>query len=49
MQLAMKILPYKIHSLSLRWEDLGVQVMETMKRELGQEHPDTLTNMNNLA
>jgi Tetratricopeptide repeat len=26
-----------------------VQVMETTKRVLGQEHPDTLTSMNNLA
>jgi len=26
-----------------------VQVMETRKRVLGQEHPDTLSSMNNLA
>jgi hypothetical protein len=26
-----------------------VQVMETRKRVLGDEHPDTLTSMNNLA
>src|SRR2546423_15531309 len=35
-----------------RWkeaEDLGVQVMETRKRVLGQEHPNTLTSMANLA
>jgi len=35
-----------------RWkeaEELFVQVMETSKRVLGDEHPDTLTSMNNLA
>ena len=35
-----------------RWkeaEDLGVQVIEMRKKVLGQEHPDTLTSMNNLA
>jgi hypothetical protein len=35
-----------------RWkeaEDLQVQVMETIKRVLGPEHPSTLTSMNNLA
>ena len=35
-----------------RWkeaEELLVQVMETFKRVLGQEHPDTLTSMANLA
>ncbi|KAH8724301.1 hypothetical protein GQ44DRAFT_618470, partial [Phaeosphaeriaceae sp. PMI808] len=35
-----------------RWkeaEELEVQVMETRKRVLGEEHPDTLTSMNNLA
>ena len=35
-----------------RWkeaEELEVQVMETSKRVLGQEHPDTLTSMANLA
>ena len=26
-----------------------MQVMETRKRALGDEHPDTLTSMNNLA
>ena len=30
-------------------EELEVQVMETSLRVLGQEHPDTLTSMNNLA
>ncbi|KAF1975254.1 hypothetical protein BU23DRAFT_435962, partial [Bimuria novae-zelandiae CBS 107.79] len=30
-------------------EELEVQVMETRKRVLGEEHPDTLTSMNNLA
>ncbi|KAN0070150.1 hypothetical protein V8E54_011731 [Elaphomyces granulatus] len=30
-------------------ETLGVQVMETRKRVLGPEHPDTLTSMGNLA
>jgi hypothetical protein len=35
-----------------RWKEaeaLEVQVMETRKRVLGQEHPDTLTSMANLA
>jgi hypothetical protein len=35
-----------------RWkeaEELFVQVMETSLRVLVQEHPDTLTSMNNLA
>ncbi|RDL31839.1 uncharacterized protein BP5553_09241 [Venustampulla echinocandica] len=35
-----------------RWkeaEDLEVQVMETRKKVLGQEHPDTLTSIANLA
>jgi hypothetical protein len=35
-----------------RWkeaEELQVQVMQTRKRVLGDEHPDTLTSMNNLA
>ncbi|CAN9176515.1 unnamed protein product [Alternaria alternata] len=35
-----------------RWEEaeeLQVQVMETMKRVLTDEHPDTLTSMGNLA
>jgi hypothetical protein len=30
-------------------EELFVQVMETRKRVLGAEHPDTLTSMANLA
>jgi tetratricopeptide (TPR) repeat protein len=30
-------------------EDLQVQVMQTMKRVLGNEHPSTLTSINNLA
>ena len=30
-------------------EELFVQVMETRKRVLGDEHPDTLTSMSNLA
>jgi hypothetical protein len=30
-------------------EELEVQVMETRKRVLGAEHPDTLTSMGNLA
>ncbi|KAF2680652.1 kinesin light chain [Lentithecium fluviatile CBS 122367] len=30
-------------------EELFVQVMETFKRVLGEEHPDTLTSMANLA
>jgi tetratricopeptide (TPR) repeat protein len=30
-------------------EELGVQVMETRSRVLGQEHPSTLTSMANLA
>ncbi|KAF2726793.1 hypothetical protein EJ04DRAFT_452655, partial [Polyplosphaeria fusca] len=35
-----------------RWreaEQLEVQVMETRKRVLGDEHPDALISMNNLA
>jgi hypothetical protein len=35
-----------------RWREaaeLFVQVMETRKRVLGEEHPDTLISMNNLA
>ena len=35
-----------------RWEEaeeLQTQVMEKMKRVLGQEHPDTLASMHNLA
>jgi hypothetical protein len=30
-------------------EELEVQVMETIKRVLGAEHPSTLTSMGNLA
>jgi hypothetical protein len=30
-------------------EELQVQVMQTMKRALTDEHPDTLTSMGNLA
>ncbi|KAH7111276.1 hypothetical protein B0J11DRAFT_447596, partial [Dendryphion nanum] len=30
-------------------EKLEVQVMETFKRVFGDEHPDTLTSMANLA
>jgi tetratricopeptide (TPR) repeat protein len=32
-----------------RAEELQVQVMQTRKRVLGDEHPDTLVSMNNLA
>ncbi|KAJ5935998.1 hypothetical protein N7454_005296 [Penicillium verhagenii] len=35
-----------------RWEEaeqLGVQVMETYKSKLGEDHPDTLISMGNLA
>ena len=35
-----------------RWkktEELKVQVMETRKRVLGEEHPETLASINNLA
>ncbi|KAF2023397.1 hypothetical protein EK21DRAFT_105340 [Setomelanomma holmii] len=35
-----------------RWdaaEELEVQVMETCKKKLGADHPDTLASMNNLA
>ena len=32
-----------------RAEELQVQEMQTRKRVLGDEHPDTLTSMNNLA
>ncbi|KAF2189776.1 hypothetical protein K469DRAFT_47842 [Zopfia rhizophila CBS 207.26] len=35
-----------------RWkeaEGLEVRVIETRKRVLGKEHPDTLTSMNNLT
>ena len=40
------------YNLRGRWkeaEELEVQVMETRKRVLGAEHPDTLTSMANLA
>lgn len=30
-------------------EELDVQVMDTTKRVLGPEHPDTLTSVNNLS
>jgi hypothetical protein len=30
-------------------EELEVQVMQTRKRVLGEEHPETLTTMRNLA
>ncbi|KAI1678755.1 hypothetical protein KJE20_12363, partial [Pyrenophora tritici-repentis] len=35
-----------------RWdaaEELFVQVIETSKKKLGADHPDTLTSMNNLT
>jgi hypothetical protein len=35
-----------------RWKEaerLRVQVMESRKRVLGEEHPDTLTSMANMA
>lgn len=35
-----------------RWsgaEELGVQVLNSRKRVLGEEYPDTLTSMNNLT
>lgn len=41
-----------IYSNQGRWKEageLGVQVVETSKRILGQEHLDTLASMNNLA
>jgi hypothetical protein len=41
-----------VYNLKGRWkeaEELFVQVMETRTRALGSEHPDTLSNMNNLA
>ncbi|KAJ5429553.1 hypothetical protein N7491_006569 [Penicillium cf. griseofulvum] len=40
------------YSLEGRWEEaeqLEVQVMETRKTKLGDDHPDTLTSMANLA
>jgi Flp pilus assembly protein TadD len=40
------------HKSQGRWkeaEELMMQVVETRKRVLGQEHPDTLTSMHNLA
>jgi Tetratricopeptide repeat len=49
-------IPLKWNTLTYRnqgrWkeaEELEVQVMETSLRVVGQEHPDTLTSMNNLA
>ncbi|KAH7124548.1 hypothetical protein EDB81DRAFT_872342 [Dactylonectria macrodidyma] len=41
-----------LDTLSRRWkeaEELEVRVMETMKTVLGEEHPNTLTSMDNLA
>jgi hypothetical protein len=40
------------YSLGGRWDDaekLELQVVETRKRKLGADHPDTLTSMGNLA
>lgn len=42
----------KVYRDEGRWkeaEELQVQVMETRKKVLGEEHPDTLTSMHNLA
>ena len=40
----------KIHSPKVnRAEKLEIQEMETRKKVLGQEHPDTLTSMDNLV
>ena len=42
----------KVYRNEGRWkeaEELEVQVMETRKRVLGKEHPDTLTSMGNLV
>jgi hypothetical protein len=47
--MAMVGLAYKLRG---RWgaaEELEVQVMETSKKKLGADHPDTLTSMANLA
>ena len=47
--MAMTGLAYKLRG---RWdaaEELFVQVMETRKKKLGADHPDTLTSMANLA
>ena len=45
--------PFAHHpELPFSWpycESLNVQVMETFKRVLGEEHPNTLTSMANLA
>jgi hypothetical protein len=41
-----------VYTLSGRWkeaEELELQVMETDKRVLGEEHLDTLTSIGNLA
>jgi len=40
------------YDLKGRWrkaKELEVQVIETRKRVLGEEHPDTLTSIGNLA
>jgi hypothetical protein len=42
-------LTYQIQGRWKEAEKLSVQVMETKKRVLRQEHPDTLTSMANLA
>ena len=42
-------LTYFEHGLWKDAEELQVVVMEKMKRLLGNDHPDTLTSMNNLA
>jgi hypothetical protein len=41
-----------VYHLKGRWdaaEELEVQVMETSKKKLGADHPDTLISMNNIA
>ena len=40
---------YQLHGQYHEAEQLFVQVMETRKRVLGQDHPDTLTSMGKLA
>ena len=40
---------YRIQGRWKEAEELEAQVMETFKRVLGAEHPDTLTSMANLA
>jgi hypothetical protein len=42
-------LTYQIQGRWKEAEELFMQVMETFKRVLGAEHPDTLTSMNHLA